>query len=241
MSGFPDQARQRLQAAMQLAEELSLPLSRADAYYNHAQVCHLLGEPAAVRRWGEAAVALAREHGLRFCQAVGSALAGWALAVQGEHAAGLALLHQGLATWQQEGMRSMQTYLTALLVEAYLAAGRLDEALAAVGEGQGFAIEFNEHFYEPELYRLQGRLLAQQGAPPQQVGGCYRQALELARQQGAKLLELRAAVSLARLWQQQGKRQAAHDLLAGIYGWFGEGFDIPDLKEARALLAALAV
>ncbi len=240
MSGYPDQARQRLHAAIALAAEFAQPLSQADAYYNHAQVYHLLGEPVAVRRWAEATLSLAHAHGFRYCQGVAAALAGWAMAVHGERQAGLDLLRQGIEMWRDEGMRSMQTYLTVLWVDACCAAGRLDEALASVMQGQGFAIEFDEHFFEPELYRLQGDLLAQQGALPPQVEACYRQALELARQQGAKMLELRSATSLARGWQARGSRQAAQDLLAPIYAWFTEGFATPDLQAAQRLLTALA-
>jgi predicted ATPase len=240
MSGFPDKARQRLQMAIQLAQELSLPLSQAEAYYNHAHIYQLLGEPLAVRTWAEATVTLSRQHGFRYCLAIGSAFAGWAMAVQGEHQTGLEMIRQGMAIWEREGMRYMQTYLTAIHVEAHLAANQIDQALTCVAEGQAFAIEFNEHFFEPELYRLQGEVLTRKGALPQQIEKCYQQALALARQQEAKMLEVRAAISLARLWQQQGRRSEAHALLAGVYFGFREGFTTPDLQEAQVLLAALA-
>jgi adenylate cyclase len=240
MSGFADQARQTLQRAIELAQELSLPLSNAEACYNHAHIFQLLGDAPAVQRWGEAAVTLSLEHGLHYCGAIGSVLAGWAIAKLGDPRAGLDLLLQGMAVWEREGMRCLQTYLMMLQAETYLAAGEVDMALSCVMEGQSFAIEFNEHFFEPDLYRLQGDLLAQQGVPTAQVEACYQQAMLLARQHGAKMLELRAAIAAAKLWQQCGRRAQANDLLSALYAWFSEGFDTPELQEARLLLTTVA-
>ena len=110
----------------------------------------------------------------------------------------------------------------------------MDEALAAVHKT-------GERFYEAELYRLQGELLlAQSARQTAEAEACFHQALDVARHQQAKSLELRAAMSLTRLWQRQGKRDAARQLLTEVYGWFTEGFDTADLQEAQALLAALA-
>ena len=239
MCGYVEQARARLQAAIRLTEDLSIPLSQADAYFNNALVYQLLGEPDEVRRWADAAVELARSRGYRYCHAIACVRAGWARAVQGDFEAGLSQLREGMTAWIAEGVRYSQTYNYALLAEAYLAAGRLDSALSTLLEGQAFANEVGDHFYEPELYRLHGRLLERQRATPQQVADQYGRALSLARQQGAKSLELRAALGLARTWATQNKRKAAYDLLAETYGWFTEGFDTPDLQAAQALLATL--
>src|SRR5262249_50272650 len=128
-----------------------------------------------------------------------------------------------------------------LLVEAYGKAGQAEEGLRVLAEALTAVHKTGERQHEAELYRLKGELLLKQDVPDEQEAeSCFRQAIDIARQQQAKSLELRAATSLSRLWQQQGKRTEAHDLLAPIYGWFTEGFDTTDLQEAKALLDALA-
>jgi predicted ATPase len=135
----------------------------------------------------------------------------------------------------------MGPYAHALLAEAYAHSGQtaegwtvLEKALAEVDQGEG-------RVYHAELHRLKGEVLLRQAAPDaQQAADCLHQALGLARRSQAKWWELRAAIRLSRLWQHQGKRAEAHDLLAPIYGWFTEGFDTPDLQEAKALLDELS-
>jgi len=128
-----------------------------------------------------------------------------------------------------------------MLAEAYGESGQAEEGLRLLAEALAKMHQQGSHLWEPALYRVKGELLLRQPVPDApEAESCFRQALEIARQQQAKSLELRAALSLSRLWQQQGKRKEAHDLLAPIYGWFTEGFDTTDLREARALLEALA-
>jgi len=127
-----------------------------------------------------------------------------------------------------------------VLAEACGKAGQIEEGLRALEEALEAVQAKEEHLYEAEVYRLKGELLLQQAMPDEaQAETCLQQALAVARRQQARSLELRAAMSLSRLWQRQGKRAAAHQLLAEVYGWFTEGFDTTDLQEAKALLAAL--
>src|SRR5262249_53627143 len=128
-----------------------------------------------------------------------------------------------------------------LLAEAYGTRGQPEAGLAVLTEALTLVDTTGERWYEPELYRLKGALLFHQSLDNQvEAETCFQHALEVTRTQQAKSLELRVAASLARLWQQQGKRQDAHDLLAPVYGWFTEGFDTADLQDARALLEDLA-
>jgi predicted ATPase len=132
-------------------------------------------------------------------------------------------------------------YFLARLAEAYHLQGQVEEGLAVLAEALAVVDKNDERWWEAELHRLKGELLQQQAVPDvSQAEICFQQALAVARYQQAKSLELRAAMSLSRLWQRQGKRTEAHQFLAGIYGWFTEGFDTADLQEARALLAELA-
>jgi predicted ATPase len=127
------------------------------------------------------------------------------------------------------------------LAEAYGKAGQVDEGLAVLDEALAVMHKHGEWYYEAELYRLKGELLLKQAIPDeQQPETCFRQALEVTRRQKAKSLELRAVMSLSRLWQRQGQRAEAHKLLAPVYSWFTEGFDTTDLQDARALLEELA-
>ena len=184
-----------------------------------------------------AAMTLATEQGFAQWVARGTVLHGWALAMQGQGEAGLAGMRQGLAAELATGSTLLRPYFLGLLAEAYGAGGHPDEGLAVLAEALAVLDTTEVRFYAAELYRLKGALLLQQAVPDAaQADACFHQALDVARQQQAKSFELRAATSLARLWQSQDKRQEAYDLLAPVYGWFTEGFDTADLQEAQALL-----
>ena len=128
-----------------------------------------------------------------------------------------------------------------MLAEAYGESGQAEEGLRLLVEALTTADQQGMHLWEPELYRVKGELLLRQTVPDApEAESCFRQALDIARCQEAKSLELRAAISLSRLWQRQGKRAEAYELLAPIYGWFTEGFDTVDLQDAKALLEELA-
>jgi predicted ATPase len=153
-------------------------------------------------------------------------------------------MRDGLAAWHATGAGAHRSYQLAVLAEALGRAGQAEEALAALGEARALADGNGERYWEAELHRLRGEvLLARAEAGPAaraEAEACFRQALEVAGRQQAKSLELRAALSLARLSQGQGRGAEARPLLAETYGWFTEGFDTPDLREARELLEAMA-
>jgi predicted ATPase len=160
--------------------------------------------------------------------------------MQGEAAAGVALLRQGLAS-PDVGPTLLRPYWLALLAEAYGRAGQPEAGLQVLAEAVTRMATTEMRWSEAEMSRLEGALRLQLASPEiPQAEACFQQALEMARRQEAKALELRAAVSLSRLWQRQGKRGAARQLLAPIYSWFTEGFDTPDLQEAKALLEQLS-
>jgi predicted ATPase len=173
--------------------------------------------------------------------ATGTFLQGWALAAQGRGEDGLAQMRQGLASYRATGTVLELPWYLGVLAETCGSTGRVEEGLDTIAEA--LRVADNTGYYVAELYRLQGELLlAQASNGPQwfEVEASLQQALDVARRQQARSLELRAAMSLAGLWQQQGKRTEAYALLAPIYVWFTEGWDTADLQEAKALLAALA-
>ena len=166
---------------------------------------------------------------------------GWALAEQGFVEEGIQQLRQGMDTWRTLGTELAKTHVLFRLAEAYGRGGQAKEGLRVLDEALTTVHKNAEGYFEAEIYRLKGELLLQQVAGrDQEVETCFCQALNVARRQQAKSMELRAAISLSRLWQQQGKRDEARQLLAGSYNWFTEGFDLLDLQEAKALLGALA-
>jgi predicted ATPase/class 3 adenylate cyclase len=235
--GYPDQALQRSQDALTRARELSHPFSLAYALGCTAAVHQLRREGQAAQERAEAAMVLSCEQGFALWLALGTFLRGWALAAQGQPAAGLAQLRQGLAAYQAMGTEVAQSYLLALLAEAYVKGGEAEEGLCILAEALAAVHRHGERFYEAELHRLKGQLLRLQVVSDEpEAETCFHQALDIARRQQAKSLELRAAMSLSRLWHQQGRRPEAYELLAPIYGWFTEGFDTADLQEAKALL-----
>ena len=239
--GFPEQALQHSQAARTLAQEVAHPLSLAQALVYAAIVHQCRREVLAAHAQAAAAMTLATEQGFAQWVARGTVLHGWALAMQGQGEAGLAAMRQGLAADLATGSTLCQPYFLGLLAEAYGAGGHPDEGLHALAEALAVLDTTELRYYAAELYRLKGALLLQQAVPDAaQAEACFHQALDVARQQQAKSCELRAATSLARLWQSQDKRQEAYALLAPVYAWFTEGFDTADLQEAKTLLQELA-
>jgi adenylate cyclase len=239
--GYPDQALQRVYEALHLARELSHPFTLAFALSIVVDVHHLRREREATREWAEAVITLSTEQGIAQWLANGLMERGWVLVEQGCAAEGVAQMHEGLAAWQATGANLAVLYRLFLLAEAYAKIGQLPEALRLLDEALTRVEQQGERWWEAELYRLKGELLLQRTVlDEQQAEACLQQALAVARRQQAKLLELRAATSLSRLWWQQGKRAAAFDILAPTYHWFTEGFDTADLREAQTLLATLS-
>ena len=238
--GYPEQALARLREALALAHELSHPPSRAFARCLAALVLQWRRDVPAVYEHAEAAVALSTEQGFPLWAAWGTSLRGWALAMQGYGEAGLSQLRQGITACQATGTALYVPYYWTLLADVCNHLGHTADGLQALAEAHTLMEHQEERWWEAETCRLQGVLLLRQPATPQAEAEAWLQrALDVARRQEAKSLELRAAMSLARLWQQQGKRVEAYELLAPVYSWFTEGFDTVDLKEAKALLDAL--
>src|SRR5262245_7790380 len=238
--GYPEQALQKSQAALTLARELSYPPNLAAVLYGTAMLHQVRRERRLAQELAGAAIALGRELGILHWEAYGSIVHGWALAMQGQWEDGIARIQQGLVAQQMVGAQIGRPTFLGLLTEAHTVAGQAEAGLEVLTEALALVDHTGERYWEAELYRLKGELLLQQAildAP--QAEACFQQALAIARRQQAKSWELRAAMSLARLWQQQGKRQEAHDLLGPVYNWFTEGFDTADLQDAKTLLQAL--
>ena len=185
----------------------------------------------------EASRALAGEQGFAFFLAFGTVLRGWALAEQGQSDVGMLQIRQGMAAYRATGAEVDRAYCLALLAEAYGQGKRYDEGLAVLEEALALTGQYASVIWEAEIHRLKGVLLLVCSAENQvEAEACFHQALAIARQQQAKSLELRAAMSLSCLWQRQGQTEQARQLLAEVYAWFTEGFDTADLQEAKALL-----
>jgi predicted ATPase len=206
----------------------------------------------------EATITLATDQGFPNFLAIGTLFRGWALAeqapltgCQGQAQEAISQIRQGMASWQASGAEVRQASFRVLLSEAYEKTGQLEEGLSVLAEALDIVNKTGERYYEAELYRLKGALTLQQfkvqgskfkveNSSESEAEECLKKAVEIARKQQAKSLELRATMSLARLWQQQGQHHDARDMLSEIYGWFTEGFDTKDLQEAKALLKELS-
>jgi len=237
--GYADQAQQRSQEALTQAQQTGHISSLVYAELYAAILFQYRRDVAAVQAHTDAVLVLATTQGLGHRIEQGRLLRGWALAMQGDAAAGVAHMHQGLVAVQSMGLKLYHAYFLSLLAEAYGQMGQPEHGLQVLAEAATLIATTEVRWWEPEVSRLQGELLAQLSHPDiPQVVACFQKALAVARAQQAKALELRVAMSLSRLWQQQGKCVEAHALLAPVYGWFTEGFDTADLREAKALLGA---
>jgi predicted ATPase len=238
--GYPEQALKRNNEAITLAQDLSHPISLASALDYAAMLHYYRREGQATQERAEAGMALTSEKGIPQLLAVGMIMRGWALAVQGQGEEGIAQLHQGLAAFRAADAVISRSRDLALLAEAHGEVGQTEEGLTVLAEALAVVDKTGERYWEAELYRLKDELLLALSAEQHaEAETCFHQAIDIARRQQAKSLELRAATSLSRLWQRQGKDAEARALLAPIYGWFTEGFDTADLREAKGLLDAL--
>ena len=240
--GYPDRALAQSQEAWTLAQEVAHPLSQVLAQVWLACLHQFRQEAQAAHDWAADSIALAAQQGFSpLYVAWATVPQGWALTRQEQWVAGMAKLREGSEAALTTGSELWHPYFLALRAEATGAAGQPEDGQRLLAEAQGVMARTDERFYEAELSRLTGMLhLAHSPAAQAEAEAHMRHALEVARQQEAKSLELRAAVSLARLWQQQDRRDDARELLAPIYSWFTEGFDTADLQEAKALLEALS-
>ena len=188
-----------------------------------------------------AAIILAQEQGFPYYTAIGSILHGWARAHQGQAQEGIAQIEQGLIAYRATGAEILRPYFLGLIAEAQGTLGEPEKGLTVLTEALSLASTTGARWYEAECYRLKGTLLLQLPSDNHaEAEACFHHALDIARSQQAKSFELRTATSLARLWQQQNKRQEAYELLAPVYAWFTEGFETADVQDAKALLDELA-
>ncbi len=258
--GYPEQALKQIQALLSFAHELAHPFSLAFALI-HTATLHKFGREVHVtHERAEAAIALSTEQGLAFWLAFGTVLRGWVLTEQGQEKEGIAQIQQSITAMRAMGAELWRPYVLALLAEAYGKVGEGAEGLVVLTEALATVDRTEERFYEAELYRLRGELTLRAGEkakwgngemaqipdpsaqilePKGEAEACFLKAIEVARKQQAKSLELRAVMSLARLWQSQVKSAEAHRMLSEVYNWFTEGFDTKDLQEAKALLEVL--
>jgi predicted ATPase len=192
-----------------------------------------------VQKRTQALLSLADEYGFGLWRASGKFMHGWVLAAGGSVDEGIGLIREGISLTKETGNPG-RCYALALLAEAHEKAGQIDKGLHALNEASQVIAATGERNWEAEVCRLKGELLLRQGEAEGEAEACFRQALDVTRRQEAKSLELRATVSLSRLWRRQGKEKEGRTLLKGVYDWFTEGFDTVDLQEAKALIDELA-
>ena len=223
-----------------MARDLSHPYTIVNASHFSAIVDQLLGRVEAVRHLAESIISLSIEHGFQQWLAFGKVLESWVLTEQGRNDTAIARLRREISEYRATGTELNVPHLLALLATAHLKHGTAGEGLAVVGDALEWADATGTRLWDAEFHRLKGELLlARDPAALPSAKIAFGNAIDIARRQSAKTWELRAAMSTARLWRDQGKRQQAHDLLAPVYAWFTEGFDTPDLKEAKSLLELL--
>jgi class 3 adenylate cyclase/predicted ATPase len=240
LMGYPDQALRELHAAHALAQEVAHPPSLAFARMLTGIAYQLRRETDAAHEQAEALIALAMEQGFALFVAIGGILRGATRPALGRRGEQIGQIRQDLAAVRETGSAVWEPYFLGLLADAYAQDGQLEAGLATLDEAVAAAQGTGQRMVEAELYRLRASLILATGALQAEAETWLQRALEVARRQEAKSLELRAAMSLSRLRHQQGKRKEARDLLAEVYTWFTEGFDTADLQEAKALLEELA-
>jgi tetratricopeptide (TPR) repeat protein len=241
MLGFPDRAQQLSEKGLALGcSEESSPFNLVNMLVARAEVHIFRREAANAQAVTETTMEICLEQRIPFWLEWARVVHGWALAAQGHGEDGIAEAHRGLAAFRAWRTNTVHTILLALQAEVQAGLGRPGEALSAIGEAFDIMAKNKGPWWEAELHRLTGELvLAQHDGDQAEAEKAFSQALATARHQKAKSLELRAAMSMARLWQAQGKPDEARDLLAPVYQWFTEGFDTPDLIDAKALLGDL--
>jgi len=236
--GYPDRGLRQCEDAMIFARALDHPPTLA--FVSQIALHHYLrGEAAPAEAHARSALDLALQHDFKFWLGHATISHGWAIASQGR-AEGIDEIRSGIDAYRATGAELEGSLWAAMLADALLRHGRIDEALAVVDDAMTKVSGTGVRLHVAELHRLHGVALVRSVAPPHEAQAALRRAVDLAQGQGAKSLELRAATSLARLCQAQGRRSEAHDRLAPIYGWFTEGFDTRDLKEAKGLLEELS-
>lgn len=242
LRGYPEQARQRVDAARSRAEESGEPMGLAVVMLIAGQVEYFRRDLAAVRALNARLEEHKEHYGLGFPYAPFYTTRGWELLQDGEHERAIASLREGSAAVRAAGTPFYMSILSGTLAEAYLAEGAVREGLKAIEEGLAFVEARGERLWEAEIHRVKGELLRLQGeggGEGARAEAGFQKALAVARRQGARSLELRAATSLARFWSGSGRSDESRELLAPVYAGFSEGFETLDLQDAKALLDAL--
>ena len=233
--GYPDQAVRQMQEGLALAREVDHAPSLAQAQWFAAELHQIRREPQQVQDSVSIVLPLLARHGSAVGVANATMLRGWARVMLGHIQEGLAVMREGLAAWRATGSKFHVSYRLARAAEAHLVAGEIEDGLRLISEATDHS---GECWFAPELHRLNGELLLEAGRGDE-AEGFLQQALQAAKEQGARLLELRAAMSLSRVLRTQGRSNEAQGLLAPVYAWFTEGLDTLDLQQAKALLDQL--
>jgi predicted ATPase len=238
--GYPDQSARAADRALAYSRELGHAHTLAYAFYYAGMAAAFARDVATAYAHSNNCVAVASEHGFAQWAAAGRILQGWADAQKGEATTGIARIRDGMAAAEATGNRVNTPLFLALLAEALALAGKIEEGLAALDDALAKAAVSGVRGWDAEIHRLRGELTGRLPYPdPAKAEDSFRTALAIAREQGTRSYELRAATSLARLWREQGRRGEARDLLAPVYGAFTEGFDTADLQDAKRLLDEL--
>ena len=242
--GYPDRARTRIHEGLDVAQQLAHPHYQVWGLHVGAVFYQLYRDARAVGELAEATVAQASEQQIQLGLTEGRLLRQWALAQENVRQADIDVMHQAITAYRRHGNTSGFVRYLVLIAEVQGRCGQSEDGLAELAEAEALVAQTGEYLYLAELFRVKGKLLQKAVDGGRQTletpEAYFLRALEITRQQQAKSLELRAATSLSRLWHRQGKRQAAHQLLAETYGWFTEGFDTEDLREAKAWLDEMA-
>jgi predicted ATPase len=233
--GYPDRALASSDAAIADARRLNYPPSLALSLSIGARQLSLVGDKAALDVRACELMTVAIDQGFPYWRALATAFRGWVMVKNGDVSEGISLLRSGSAAYRATGSEAWMCHIMILLAAAYEVAGEIEEGLTVLDESRQIVERTGERWLEAELNRHTGELLQRQGQA-EAAEELYRKALSIAREQEAKLWELRAAASLTRLRRDRGRRAEARDLLASVYGWFTEGFETSDLKDAKALL-----
>jgi DNA-binding winged helix-turn-helix (wHTH) protein/predicted ATPase len=237
--GYPDAARAKAEETVNLASQFSHPLTRAITLGYATMLHQFQRDVDGIDRLAKATITHTTEHGLPYYLAWAELLEGWSAAIRGVCEDGITKIRHSIEVLQtMAGLRL--PYYRALLAEAYGCGGRISEALQVLDDAFGIVQKTGERWWEAELHRLRGELLRSKSINrDDEAEACFRTAIAVARSQQAKTLELRAAVSLGRLWRDKGKRTQARRLVTEIHDWFAEGFETHDLRDARSLLGEL--
>jgi tetratricopeptide (TPR) repeat protein len=238
--GYADQSEECFKKVFKLLSESEQsyvkPFALMDTSYHYVS----LRDVARTREIAEKTIALSRAHGYSFCLGGALGAMGWVLGEEGQLGEGINMIHQGLAILKESGSWLLYQQELSMLADTYCKAGKISEGLAVIEEALVMVHEKGFLLEEPEFHRIKGELLLLQGGASEEAQVCFQRAIEIARRLKAKFWELRATMSLCRLLQKQGERDQARRMLAEIYNWFTEGFDTPELQEAKSLLEALS-